>query len=576
MKKCYGYAHNSGFSINNGIYPDSKKRYCIGLLGRIYNSGEIRESLNKSGLKVEKNTDIELVYKSFLKWGKNFIDHLRGSFLIVIYDSQKNYLLITRDPFGKYPLYYSNYNGGLYFSSDIGLLFSEYSLPKEIDPQSINYYFALRYIPQDSTIFKGVKKQSVATQLKFNSVNDELSVNSYWSFPVTDPAYGDEVELTDQLEEILKNSIRMRYSDSLPTGVFLSGGIDSSLLVGMMNELFSGTIKTFSIGFVDDKFDESEYSRIVSDYFATEHHELIVDSSFLEHFGKLGEFFNEPIGDPSAIPTYYLCKLASEYSTNVYCGEGADCLFLGMNTHEYTYNYSRVYEKAAPLMTLLAKLGKIIPDEVKWKILFQGLSPEEFFLKRSILFEEEERKMILSSRIKDYLGDNINLPEKTSLKVLDNYKGSIKGKMTYHNSTTEVDNTIAMRILLANAFSLYYSTPFMDLDLVKFVSGCVHPDMRIKRGVRKYLLKNVAKRYLPPTLPLNRKKGFNPPIDDWLRNDWWKFTREKILDIEDDLINRDYAETLLNKHKKENKDQGKKIFCLLMLRLWQESKNMSD
>ncbi len=129
MKKCYGYTYKAGFSINNGVYPDNQKRYCIGFLGRIYNSGEIRESLNKSGMKIEKNTDIELVYKSFLKWEENFIDHLRGSFLIVIYDSQKNYLLITRDPFGKCPLYYSNYNGGLYFSSNIGLLFSEYSLP---------------------------------------------------------------------------------------------------------------------------------------------------------------------------------------------------------------------------------------------------------------------------------------------------------------------------------------------------------------------------------------------------------------------------------------------------------------
>lgn len=575
MNKLYGYTDNTGFFISNGDFSDNQQRICIGLQGRIYNKSELLESFKDSGHKIINDSDTELVYECYLKWGEDFVYHIKGSFLIIIYDRKKKCLLITRDPFGKYPLYYSRLNGVLYFSSDIELLFSEYNVPADIDPVSVNYYFALRYVPQDSTMFKSVKKQPVATQIKYFSATNKLEEQNYWSFPSSDPYFGDEAELADELESILINGIRMRYSDSIPAGAFLSGGIDSSLIVAMMRELFSGPLNTFSIAFADSKFDESKYSRIVSDHFGTEHHELVVDSSFSEHFQILGGLFNEPIGDPSAIPTYYLCKLASQYCENVYCGEGADCLFLGMNTHEYTYRYSQVYEKAAPIVKLLGNLRNLIPDDVKWKILFQGFSPEQFFLKRSLLFDSEERKRILSGHALETVGDQLTLPEISSLKVLDNYRGSIKGKMSYHNATTEVDNTIGMRILMANSQSLLYSTPFMDRDLVNFVAEKVHPDLRIKNRTRKYLLKKVAKRYLPAGLPIERKKGFNPPISEWLQNEWWKFTREQIMDIEDDLINRDYSEKLLQEHRSGKKDHGKKLFSLLMLRLWQDSKMRS-
>lgn len=572
MEKCFGHLDNTGFSISNGIYPDKDKRFCIGMLGRIYNASEIREYLNKSGFEVENDSHVELVFKSYLKWGENFIQHLKGSFLILIYDDQKKCLLITRDPFGKYPLYYSHMNNGLYFSSDLKLLLSEYSIPFEVDPKALNYYFALRYVPQDATLVKNVRKQPVATQIKYSTVNDELEEHSYWSFSTSDPYYGDEAELADELENILKNGIRMRYSDSIPAGAFLSGGLDSSLIVAMLRELFPGTLNTFSIAFADSKFDESKYSRIVSEHFGTEHHELVVDSSFSEHFEILGEYFNEPIGDPSAIPTYYLCKLASQYCENVFCGEGADCLFLGMNTHEYTYRYSQVYEKAAPIVRLLGNLGNLIPDDVKWKILFRGFTPEQFFLQRSLLFDSGERKKILSENILRSVEDELTQPEISSLKVLDNYHGSMKGKMSYHNATTEVDNTIGMRILMANSQSLFYSTPFMDRDLVSFVAEKVHPDLRIKNGTRKYLLKKVARRYLPADLPIERKKGFNPPISEWLQKEWCKFTRDQIMDIEDDLVNKDYSEKLLKEHRSGEKDHGKKLFSLLMLGLWQKNK----
>lgn len=191
-----------------------------------------------------------------------------------------------------------------------------------------------------------------------------------------------------------------------------------------------------------------------------------------------------------------------------------------------------------------------------------------------MLFDKDERLELLSGEVVEQLGSDIDKPEQRAVGILDSYKGSLKGKMSYYNSSTVVDNALAMRVNLARYFSMGYRTPFLDAELVSFILNRVHPDLRIKNGVSKYLLKKVARRYLPPEPPLERKRGFNPPFSKWFRNEWWDYARGRTLDANDGYLDREYIEKLFKRHRDNVADEGRKIFTLLMLRAWQSNYNL--
>lgn len=565
----YGYLKSGEFSLADSVITDQEGRYRISLSGEILNTGEISSSLGLTDLQSEIATPEYIIYRSYLKWGISFASRFKGSFLIVLYDSHRESLHIITDHFAKAQLYYAKCGNTFYFSSSLRKLAEKYPVSTEYSPLSLNYYLALRYIPGQMTIFKDIYKLPPSGILSFSPANNELEVDKYWRLPVEDPGYTNETELATEFEKLLKDVVKDSFQSGVNTGAFLSGGIDSGLIVALMSEISSEPVKTFTVGFDEHKYDERQYARIVSDYFGTDHNVLKIDPSMTEHFDNLPDLLEEPIGDPSIIPTYYSYKAASQSCDNMLCGEGADGLMLGLNTHIYTDYYARLYNRMGLLLNILAPIGKRLPDSIKWKIALEGLTPEQFFLRRSLLFGENERSGLFRQDVVRQLEDYKDSPEKRALNILEEYKGSLKGKMSYYNSSTVVNNALAMRVNLSHYFSIGYRTPFLDPELVSFIMNKVHPDLRIKNGVSKYLLKKVAKKYLPPDLPIERKRGFNPPFSKWFREQWWSYARERVLDTDDGLLRKSSIEKLFKRHRDKVADEGRKIFSLLMLRVWQ-------
>ena len=550
-----GYFDIDDLKCENYKTFGKSNRYKVVFLGSLYNKRDINNE--------------EFIFQNYQEHGTDFIKNLNGSFLLVIADLLENILVIARDQFGKYPLFYAVENKKIYFSTDTKTLTNKFKISKNINLEALNYYFALRYIPIDLCIFENIKKLPSGHLLIYDLNEDNLKIDKYYYTPDTDPIIKSEKEVADNLEKLLLQSVEKRVSDK-NIGAFLSGGIDSSLNVALLSKYTNDPINTFSIGFKEKKYDESDLSRIVANYFSTKHSELELTPESTEHFEKIGKIFDEPLADPSIIPTYYACKLASENCEEVFCGEGADGLFLGLKTHGYSEKYQNLYSYTKYLFPLLKVIQKSVPDDKIWKIFIKGLTPEQFFLERSINFSSKLREKIFSNDVEQYLQDWSNSPENFIKQIFNSYKGSFKGKMGNFNSTCFTDNALSMRVQMTRYFNLKYMTPFLDKDFTDYSLSEINPELKIKDGIKKYILKKVAKKYLPPSLPIERKRGFNAPIPVWFRNNWWKYSREKILDIHDEIINRKYAEEILNKHKNSSYDLSRKIFTLLMFKLWEE------
>ncbi len=570
-----GHITREKTKLHNTNFGKEFPNYAVVFKGRLYNQKELEKRFYKKNQKVPLSIE-EVILQGYMTWGKDLLLHLNGSFLLAIFDKTKEEFLIANDHFGKIPLYYSESQDGLYFSSNLKELISRYNISSEINPQALNFYLALRYIPNELCIYNHVKKLPPSHLLTYNPNSKLLTLEKYWEINTTDPPFQkDEKKLAFELEEILIKAVESRISQGLSNGAFLSGGVDSGLIVALMSSFMSSPVKTFTIGFKEPDFDESYNANIIASHYRTHHFSSIMDQSYMEHFDNIGKLLNEPLADPSVIPTYYACKLAASECQNMFCGEGADGLFLGLRTHKYTAIYSYFYPWLNPIAPILGSIGKRLPVNKKLKIIFEGLTPVQFFLRRIIINTPEERAKLLNPALKEHLGEKIHEPEQFVLSLLHSYSGSLKGKMAFYNSNTVLDNTLTMRASVTRFFNLNYSTPFLDPELVSFVFENIHPDLRIKSRRTKYILKEVAKKYLPRKLPIEKKRGFNPPFNKWFRDKWWEFACQIILDNNDMLINKEYAQKLLYKHKKQESDEGRKIFLLLTLRLWERENKLT-
>lgn len=569
MNSFNGNFDGTKLDINNFKTFGKDARYIVSFIGDIYNTNEIKTKIRDRGIKLTTESYEEIIYNCFINFDFNFPKIFNGSYVFAVADLKENRVLIARDQFGKYPLYYSIQKENLYFSTEINFLTSLNKISRELNSEALNFYLALRYIPKELSIFKNIKKLPSGCTLIYDANKKNNEINQYWKPPKSDPDYGDENELAEKLEELFLNSIEKRISNN-KTGAFLSGGIDSCLNVALMSKFSPKKIKTFTIGFKEKKYNESNLSKLIADHFNTEHHELQLTPDFTEHFEKIGEILDEPLADPSIIPTYYACKIASEHCDEMFCGEGADGLFLGLKTHGYAAKYQKTYQYTKYLNPILKNIEVFIPEGLNWKIFLKGLAPDQFFLQRNINYNNQLRRELFSNKILDELNSNFNSPEIYNTEIFSSYNGSYKGKMGNYNSTCFTDNALAMRVRMTKAFSLKYVTPFLDKEFAEFCLTEINPELKLRNGTKKYLLKKVAKKYLPLELPLERKRGFNAPIGKWFRNEWWNYIREKILDINDDIINRKAAETILNRHKNKAFDESRKIFCLLMFKLWEE------
>lgn len=547
--------------------------------GEIYNFQELRRILQNKGHKFTSHSDTEVIIHLYEEEGIECVKKLRGMFALGIWDRNNKTLLLARDRFGKKPLLYS-FSGGVFsFASEFNALFACVNIPKEINLRAIPDYMTFGYIPAPESIYSNVYKLLPGHILILK--HKEVKIQRYWQLEYKKKNNISFQEAVETTEELLREAVKIRLYSDVPLGVFLSGGIDSSTVVGMMARLNpANKIKTFSIGFDDKDFDELKYARIVARQFNTEHHEFIVKPNALEVLPELVERYGEPYADSSCIPTYYVAKETRQYVTVALNGDGADELFSGYERYKAFY-LSNLYNRLPRFfrkrfIELPINLMPTNPDGRTYinllKRFLRGtkLPSSDRYLHWIAFFDEELQQNLYT---KSFLA---SVPEIIPAKSLLPYftasnRHEILDDILCLDTNTYLPNDLLVKMDIATmANSLEARSPFLDHRLAEFVAS-LRADFKMRHFIKKFLLKRVIKDFIPKENINRPKMGFGLPVGKWFRHELKGLLTDTLLSgksLSRGYFNPDFIKSLIARHLEAKADYTQQLWCLLMLELW--------
>ena len=538
--------------------------------GEIYNFRELRRELESRGHRFYTHTDTEVIVHLYEDFGAECVKKLRGMFAFALYDERRRSLLIARDRLGKKPLHYSLVNGRLLFGSEIKAILAVAPELAEVNQEALLQYFYFGYIPDPLTAFSAIQKLPPGHLLQFEK--GELAVRKYWDLP----QYGthsphNEEECLQELERRLDEAVRIRLIADVPLGAMLSGGTDSSTVVALMARNTSAPVKTFAIGFKQADFNEAPFARMVAEKFGTEHHELILEPDVTQTVETLTRSLEEPFGDSSMLPTYYISCLARQYVTVALSGDGGDEAFAGYERYKI-HLQDRSYPWIPPRAAQWYRnhVHRWIPRSLPGRSLAYSISlPWQDRYTEGISFQPFQRQMgVLSS---DFAVSSQAL--KSFRAFLDEAPATDPlGRVLYLDSKTYLPGDILTKVdRMSMLTSLEVRVPMLDHVLLEWVTGLA-PEWKMRGASQKYILKKLAERVGVPREVLYRpKQGFALPLVHWIRHE----LKDLILTVmlEPRTLQRGYFDPrgirrLLDEHFKERRDHSARIWRLLMFELW--------
>ena len=544
--------------------------------GEIYNFIALRESLIKRGHIFKSRTDSEVIVHGYEEWGEGVFEQLNGMYSLAIWDSDKERLILARDRVGKKPLFYMESGGSVIFASDIKSIATCVN-NLEIDDAAIDCYLAHICVPQAHAIFKGVKKVPPAHYMVFDK--NKTSSNKYWYLSFKDKMNITEEQCMDKTADLLKAAVKDRLISDVPIGAFLSGGVDSSLVVAFMSKLFNRKVKTFSVGFDYEPYNELPHAKRVAEKYSTEHHEFILKADYLDILPRLVWEYGEPFADSSAVPSYYISKIASEHVKVALVGDGGDESFAGYDRTQYIIR-TLMYKKIMPRFiskNVISPLLKVI-----------GNNADKSYLLNRIKFYEDRINCGARSKYKNLMG-SIHCREEL-------YSSQFKKRLTGHNPShiyegfydqsngvDDVDrvlfidyNTIMpddyqVKMDIASmSNSLEIRAPFLDYRMMELAAK-IPSTRKLNLWQSKYLLKKLAEKYIPKENIYRRKWGFGVPIGVWFRGDLKPYLYSVILSDrakKRGYFNYDYVKHIIEEHLAGRGYHEHKLWSLLWLELW--------
>jgi asparagine synthase (glutamine-hydrolysing) len=544
--------------------------------GEIYNFLELRAELQARGHSFYTHSDTEVIVHLYEEMGADCVNKLRGMFAIALWDATRQSLLLARDRLGKKPLHYALHNGRLLFGSEIKAIFAVAPELQEPDPGSLLQYFYFGYVPDPLTAFRRIQK--LPPGHVFELMNGRISLRQYWEVP----AYGtfqpkSEEECLELLEAKLAEAVRIRLMSEVPLGALLSGGVDSSIVVALMARESAGAVKTFSIGFAEDKFNESHYARMVAERFGTEHHEMVVDPDIEATIAYLTSMLEEPFGDSSMLPTYYVCRMARQGVTVALSGDGGDEMFAGYDRYEIAVKRNR-FDGIPEWMGNLYRehIHHRLPSGFLGRNLAWNatLSPRDRYLDAISFLPAQGRERSLFSR--EFLASAASSPD--PLEAFCDYYDQAPGapdslsRLLYLDTKTYLAGDILTKVdRMSMATSLEVRVPLLDHELVEWVAS-LPIEWKFHGSARKYLLKRLAERLSVPSVLLHRpKQGFQLPLEAWMRG----ALKEKLLDVltEPRTLQRGYfrpmaVRTLVDEHVRGRRNRSGVLWKMLILEWW--------
>ncbi len=543
--------------------------------GEIYNFQEVRKELMALGHKFKTNSDTEVIVHAFEEFGEACVQKLRGMFAFAIWNFRDESLFIARDRVGKKPLYYTlTDNGEFVFGSELKTLLVHGGLKREVDLAALDAYLTFGYVPEEFCILKNVKKLLPGHFLNFRS--GDVTTKQYWDFDLSKVKEArPEAEWAELLREKIEEAVKIRLISEVPLGAFLSGGVDSSTIVGLISRLSERPVKTFSIGFHEDSFDELKYARIAARHFHTDHQEFVVTPDLFDLIGEIVTHFDEPFADQSALPTYLLSKMARDHVTVVLSGDGGDELFGGYS--RYVIDRQRNKFAAIPRVIrqqILRKLSSAMPHGGRGKNYLYNISldPLERYIDSVSAFNTPRKANLYSPD----LAAGLNGDGSAAASVFKRYGESLSphdpvARLLYLDSKTYLPGDILTKVdRMTMANSLEARVPLLDHELIELVAQ-MPSNLKMKGVETKYILKKAMEGIVPDEILYREKQGFGVPIGDWINDQ----LRDR---INDDLAERrtvqrgyfdsSYVKTLLTEHAAGRRDNSNALWMLWMLELW--------
>lgn len=574
-----GHRRLSIIDLAGGHQPMSNEDGTIWVLlnGEIYNYPELRTELLQRGHKFVTKSDTESIVHLYEEYAEGCFARLRGMFSIALWDARNRKLVLARDRVGKKPLFYSANKKSILFGSELKALLVADSLPRDIDDQALSDYFSFGYIPAPKTIYRAVRKVMPGHYLVASSSG--VWEKSYWDLSFGHVEQRSEAEWGELLRHELCEATRIRLMSDVPLGAFLSGGIDSSSVVAMMSHLMKRAVTTCSIGFQEEKYNEAEYARQIAELFSTDHHEQTVQPDALDIVDKLAWHYDEPFADSSAIPTYYVSKIARENVTVALGGDGGDESFAGYRRYKLDHyeNVLRSYFPAGVRRTVFGSLGRWYPA-LAWaprifrgKATFQSLSrsPLEGYFNSVSYFRPGDKARLFTGDFRRRLGGY------DSIEVFRHYydradTDDLLSKIQYVDIKTYLTDDILTKVDRASmAVSLEVRAPMLDHKFLE-VAASIPSGLKLRNGTGKYILKKALEPVLPDNILYRSKQGFAIPLDLWFRRELKDMARQVILDTEDGILDNGFLKGIWNQHQKGSHDRSALLWATLMFRKWQQ------
>jgi asparagine synthase (glutamine-hydrolysing) len=554
---------------------------CVVFNGEIYNFQELKKDLEEKGRVFRGTSDTEVILALYEEEGERVFEKLEGMFAIGLYDFKRKKLLLARDRMGKKPLYWCFVNGTLLFASELKALAAHPLFKKEIDIASLNKYFFYDYIPTPHTIFKNVFKLEPATFLVFE--NGKITQKKFWQMntvPQNSISFHAALSL---LDEKMNHAVATRLVADVPVGIFLSGGLDSSTVAYYAQKNSQRKVKTFSIGFLDESFDESEYAEDVARFLGTEHLNFPVKAEdLLDIIPRVVEMTDEPMADASIIPTFILSRHTREHVTVALGGDGGDELFAGYPTFQ-----AEIFASSFRKFPLLAK------EAFRKFARARTASPKNFsleFIMKKFLdgadeldiahrhqkwlgtFGHDDRAALFTEDVWGTIGKN-NVFEDTDRYMKEWEDVETKNALLMLYQRTYMMDEVLVKVDRASmANGLEVRAPFLDAGVVELANSLPYSSKH--RGLTgKYILKKLMNGKLPPHIVHRQKKGFGVPIGRWFRDELKDFCNTTL--SEDSvkrtgLLNAAHVESLKSEHFSGAKDHRKKLWSLVIFMMWHE------
>ncbi|MGI8801055.1 MAG: asparagine synthase (glutamine-hydrolyzing) [Solirubrobacteraceae bacterium] len=559
------------------IYNEDRSVVVV-LNGEIYNFRELRARLERAGHVFATHSDTEVIVHLYEDEGPGCVGSLDGMFAFALWDADRRRLLLARDRVGKKPLFYALRPGAITLASELGALTRDPEMDRTIDPRALDCYLAYGYIPAPLSIYAGARKLPPASILVY--AGGEAEISRYWRLDYSrQRGVGERRELAGETLAAIDRAVRRRLIADVPVGALLSGGIDSSAVVAAMAGASSRPVKTFSIGYASDEYDELPYARTVAELFATEHHEFTIEPDAIEVAPKIVRHYGEPFADSSAIPSFYVSELTRAHVTVALNGDGGDESFGGYSRYAGNMLADRLAGLPGPVRSAVAAAGDRLPDSGRMNsTISRGrrlaaallLSPAERYARYMSCFDPDQRAALYADDLKAAIGES-------------EAAGVIAGPWARASGATPLDVMLEVDVesylpgdllvkmdIATMAHSLEARSPLLDVEVMELAAS-IPAGLKVRGLEKKVLLRDALRGRLPDEILDRPKRGFAVPLADWLRTDLRHWAAEILFDPRTaarGYFDQGYVRRMFERHVAAAEDASPRLWALVMLELW--------